>query len=225
MEQIQERVIQIFSQVGLPFPLAAYRPSIPYLGAGKGVLDSIRDVARPSTPGGGIGSAMVDDTLPEAVEALPEFGEAEVESGQQEVQPVELVGVQKNGTQLTVRIWPEVLVSLDGQLQMKMDKADRAKYRGTVKQGALTDYVLTLRGRVMEKDSDKYPAESLRQLRSFFELCKTVRVRCKLAQIYNIDQVVMTRLNLVPTPGGMGAHDFTITLVSDDTYPYTLLKG
>jgi hypothetical protein len=220
-----ENIINIYSRVGLPFPLGGYHPSVPFLGAAQGVVDSFKSV-KPSMVGDLFNPEVEMVNGVEATPAMPEFGQVESQSGLEEIMPVFLTMVLKGGATQKVRMWPEVMVSCKANLDIKADKADRAKYRGTVKQGAVRDYSLELRGHVMHQaDTDTYPMDELVRLRNMFERSVSLKITCKLARAMNINEVVFHNLALAPVEGGMGAYSFAISLLSDDPYPYTVLKG
>lgn len=87
------------------------------------------------------------------------------------------------------------------------------------------DVKITLEGiAVNQQEPELWPEDHLANLMVLYRLREAVTIECPLARMLGVEQVVIESLDIKPQAGYPGSFPYTMTLVSDENYAYTLLN-
>jgi hypothetical protein len=223
---IKDAVNFAFGRVGTPYLARLPRPNIVPVGAFKAMIGAFAQGDKSGQVGPAFGplpTANEDGTI--NLQSAEVDGVRDLLLDRTIVMPVVLRWFTTAGMYELLLNKPEPMLRLGVRMEMKKDKADRARYRGTVKQGMVLDYSLSMKCRIMVgSGKEGIPKDQLAALRQMMELSETTVIECDLATLFNIREVVVESMDLDPVEGGAGAYDLSLNMLSDDAYPYTLLR-
>ncbi len=82
---------------------------------------------------------------------------------------------------------------------------------------SIDDYKINIKGFAINKEENDYPYEEVELLKDLFELNKSLPILNDLCQIFEINNVVVTSLEL-PEMRGQSVQPFIMNLISDDDF-------
>lgn len=89
-------------------------------------------------------------------------------------------------------------------------------YNGTVKENmGLDDYAITIRGILLNEDSDDYPADDVLRLRTIFEKKESLSIITPLLGLFNIGMITLENLRLPAEEGILHYQPYELTGYSD----------
>jgi hypothetical protein len=89
-------------------------------------------------------------------------------------------------------------------------------FPGTIKENmGLDDYAITIRGVVLNEDSDDYPEADVLRLRHLFEKPESLEILCPLLGLFNINRITLETLRLPTEEGIMHYQPYEFTGYSD----------
>lgn len=83
---------------------------------------------------------------------------------------------------------------------------------------ALNYYTLSIKGFIVNMQSDDYPEEEVRALRNFYELRRSIKVESPILSLFNIDLMAFKTLSLPAVEGHQAIQGYEITGRSDKAY-------
>ena len=114
----------------------------------------------------------------------------------------------------------EPQVTIQGSNVLVKKQVSKGAVRGTIKERwSQGDYRISISG-ILMGEGNKYPADDVKQLRSFCEAGK-VLVKSPQMELFSINQIVVEDWAL-PFTAGQANQAYTITAVSDDIYKLLL---
>ena len=91
-----------------------------------------------------------------------------------------------------------------------------AGFNGTVKENmGLDDYAITIRGLVLNENSDDYPEAEVMRLRTLFEKKEALDIICPLLGLFNINRIAIENLRLPAEEGVLHYQPYEFTGFSD----------
>lgn len=91
-----------------------------------------------------------------------------------------------------------------------------AGFNGTVKENmGLDDYAITIRGIVLNEDSDDYPEADVLRLRAIFESKDALDILCPLLSLFNINRIAIENIRLPGEEGVLHYQPYEFTGYSD----------
>ena len=108
----------------------------------------------------------------------------------------------------------EPLVEINGGKSIV--RTPLAGFNGTVKENmGLDDYAITIRGIVLNEDSDDYPEAEVLRLRRLFEQTESLDIVCPLLSLFNINRIAIESLRLPAEEGVLHYQPYEFTGYSD----------
>lgn len=90
--------------------------------------------------------------------------------------------------------------------------------RGSVKQLInMDDYRIGIRGFVQQVNSNEYPEEAVRKLKELFEIGSSLKISCRLTDLFEIDRIVIESASF-PEQRGKNVQFFEISALSDEDF-------
>lgn len=97
--------------------------------------------------------------------------------------------------------------------------------RGSVKELInIGDYKITIRGIVINEESEEYPEAAMRQIRKIIEERKSISIECQLTNIFNISLIAIEDSNFPAVPGMQHAQGYEIVGYSDEDFESELIS-
>jgi hypothetical protein len=91
-----------------------------------------------------------------------------------------------------------------------------AGFNGTVKENmGLDDYAITIRGVVLNEDSDDYPEMEVLRLRAIYESKESLDIVCPLLGLFNINRIAIENIRLPAEEGILHYQPYELTGYSD----------
>ncbi len=126
-----------------------------------------------------------------------------------------MMPTQLNGWQLPLE--PLIAISASKKI-VKTSLAGNTR-RGSVKEIINTnDYVITLRGVIINEVSNDYPFDDVERLRELYEVNEAVTIVNALTKILAIENVVITGLKLPEMIGHPNAQAYELDMISDEDF-------
>ena len=136
--------------------------------------------------------------------------------------PIKLDGIQLQN---------EPLVELRGKNMIKRTELTGehregvTNKRGTVKELInIDDYKITIRGIVINDESEEYPEAAMRQIRKIVEARRSVSIECQLTNIFNITLMAIEDHSYPAVPGLQHAQGYEIVGDSDEDFESELIS-
>ena len=120
----------------------------------------------------------------------------------------------------------EPIIEIQGS--KKIIETDIDGQEGTFKElYNLGDYAITIRGIAINDnaDSEDYPEDIIRSLRTIYELKHHLEVVNPLFSLFNIKYVALTSFNLIPIQGAPSMQPYEFTALSDKDFNLELKKS
>jgi hypothetical protein len=197
----------VFGYKGVPFPAGgiSINPNL------RGKVDALISGTKFSDQSGVI----------EPFEVEGDFA-ANAANGARLFMPIKLNGIQLQN---------EPLVELRGKKIIKKTNLTGEHRQGvTNKRGSVKelinigDYKITIRGIVINEDSERYPETEMRVIRKIIEERKSVEIQCLLTTIFNISLIAIEDSNFPVVPGMQHAQAYEIIGYSDEDFETELIS-
>lgn len=204
---IPDLLQRVFGYKGIPFPAGDLKPNLDP----RGKLDALISGTKFSDQSGTIEPfELQGDFNPNGANGVRLF------------MPIKLDGVQLQN---------EPLVEIRGKkIIKKTDLTGEHREGVTNKRGSVKelinigDYTITIRGIVINEDSEEYPEAEIRKIRKIVEARRSVSIESQLTNIFNINLMAIEDSYYPVVPGIQHAQGYEIVGYSDEDFESELIS-
>jgi Domain of unknown function (DUF6046) len=221
-----QRGIPLFPGLLLPdtsLPLLAekYDPSV----SEKNLANKAEDYnGKTILPGGQNGTKTEDYS--EIKRIMPPASKAySFRSGVMGVSYFMPVSFEVNGTTMTLPNEPMVTLRLSKTI-VKTAVAGSGSRSSVKELIGFEDVKIQIDGiAINQQDPENWPEQHMATLMKIYNARKALKINCKLCELVGVSHVVIEGLDIKPQAGYQGSFPYSLQLVSDEDYAYTLLNS